>query len=218
MKDRDSIYQKRQVSAIAERWDAKAGDWDASLKTQDCHLNEDDAYPRFLREARTVIEQRCSFCTSHGVIDAGCGTGLVLAEVVPFFSWGIGVDLSPAMIRGAQHKQIPQARFVSGECFELSRICPPAGAIISRGVLLSHYGLEQGEKLLSAARAALVPGGFLLWDFLNADYRNEGGHEAKDKILLSAEAALGLACRAGFQNPQILGKSLQRVLILLLCA
>ncbi len=45
------IYQDRQLEAIASRWDAKARTWESELENPACHLNEDAAYERFLRQA-----------------------------------------------------------------------------------------------------------------------------------------------------------------------
>jgi len=209
------IYHDRQLSAIAARWDARAPGWDLALESSVCHLNEDDAYPRFLREAREVIKCRRNFCKNHGVVDAGCGTGLVLARVISCFAWGAGVDISPEMIRAARRKRIPKASFLVGDCFNLAKICPHAGAILSRGVLLSHYGWEQGEALLAAALPALVDGGFLIFDFLNRLSIEKHTHSPEAKTYFTAEEMCHLACRAGFSNPKVLGGEARRVLILL---
>jgi SAM-dependent methyltransferase len=208
------IYERRQLDAVATRWDAKAGAWDHDLEDPACHLNEDNAYERFLREAGLVVEARRDFCASQGLIDAGCGTGLVLAHLAPAFAWGVGVDISAEMIRRARQKLIPRARFLVGDCFQLSTVCPPAGAVLSRGVLLSHYGAQQGEALLRAAKAALLAGGFLIFDFLNEGARARHTHQAGNKAYFTPEAACLLARRAGFSKASVLGESQRRVLLL----
>jgi len=218
MTDSGSAYQNRELRAIAARWDARAGDWDSSLRDPACHLNEDDAYRHFLETAHQVAQTHRDFCRTHGVIDAGCGTGLVLAHVIPFFAWGMGVDISPKMIQVARQKKIPNSRFVLGDCFQLARLCPQAGAVFSRGVLLSHYGPKHGETFLAAALAALVPGGFMVCDFLNAAARHRFGHQPEGKTCYNEETARRLAARAGFRESQVLGKSGGRALILLLHA
>jgi SAM-dependent methyltransferase len=179
-----------------------------------CHLNEDDAYCRFTRVVQRLIARRRRFCATHGVIDAGCGTGLVLEEVIPSFSWGVGVDISPKMVRAARTKRIADAKFVVGDCFDLPSLCPKAGAVISRGVLLSHYGRKQGLALLRATRAALAPGGFLVFDFLNEAARTEYSHAPENKTWFTGEEIESMACRAGFSTVKILGKSNRRVLLL----
>jgi len=209
------IYQDRQLEAIASRWNARANTWESDLENPACHLNEDDAYERFLGQARSTITARPEFCATNGVIDAGCGTGLVLDKVISAFGWGIGVDLSPEMLRLARQKQIPHATFVLGDCFRLAELCPPAGAVLSRGVLLSHYGLPQAEALLCAAKAVLVPGGFVLFDYLNAAARTRYAQAAEDKTYFAGPEISFLAHRAGFVTADILGEIERRVLLLL---
>ena len=209
------IYARRHLEVVAARWDAKAGTWDKDLRDPACHLNEDDAYGRFLREVRLVIEARRDFCASHGVIDAGCGTGLVLADLSLAFAWGMGLDISPEMVRLAADKRIPRSRFVVADCFQLASVCPPAGAVLSRGVLLSHYGPEQGAALLQAGRDTLTAGGFLVFDFLNQAARARHSHQPKNKTYFTAESACRLARQAGFAKVTVLGGEERRVRLLI---
>ena len=209
------IYRSRELTAITSRWDARAGSWEDSLEDPACHLNEDAAYERFLELARSTISKRSEFCANNGVIDAGCGTGLVLQHVVAAFAWGVGVDLSPEMLRVANRKQIPRATFVRGDCFRLAALCPAAGAVLSRGVLLSHYGAPQAVDLLRAIKAVLVRGGFVLLDFLNAPARSRYAHVAANKTYFSRQEISSLAHRAGFRKVQVLGGSRRRVRLLL---
>lgn len=212
--DSKQLYERRQLQAIAARWDAKAGDWERQLQQAGCHLNEDRAYERFLENAARVIDQRREFCRDNGLIDCGCATGLVLEALVPSFAWGIGVDISPEMIRIASAKKLPKAQFVLGDCFDLARCAPPAGAVISRGVLLSHYGTLQALALLQSARAALVSGGFLLCDFLNDNARSRNQHRPENKTYFSSADVCALALQAGFKGAVTLGESERRVLML----
>jgi SAM-dependent methyltransferase len=208
------IYARRQLKAIAARWDGRADGWDQALEDPACHLNEDDAYGRFTRLVLRVIARRRRFCALHGVIDAGCGTGLVLAQVSFAFAWGIGVDISPMMIRVARSKRLAKARFLVGDCFDLPVLCPKAGAVLSRGVLLSHYGRRQGQAILNAARAALVPGGFLVFDFLNHAGRTKYRHAPENKTWFTGGEIQALARRAGFSTVRTLGKPERRTLLL----
>ncbi len=210
-----TIYSQRQLPLIANRWDARAEGWDANLLDPACHLNEDDAYVRFLTEAQRIIRQRRELCRSGGLLDAGCGTGLVLAELLGAFTWGLGVDISPEMIRLARNKNLQHASFVVGDVFALAALARPAAAVVSRGVLLSHYGPEQGMALLASAHAALVPGGFALFDFLNEAARAMHKHVPEEKFFLTASQARALARRAGFSHATVIGSARRRVLLLL---
>jgi SAM-dependent methyltransferase len=208
------VYSRRRLKAVAARWDAKAADWDQNLRDPDCHLNEDQAYARFVACLRKVIRSRKAFCSRNGIIDAGCGTGLVLDEIASSFAWGLGIDISPEMIAAAKKKSIKRARFKLVDCFRLHRVRPKAGAVVSRGVLLSHYGPAHAGALLRAARAALRRGGFIVFDFLNARGRRRSTHQAENKTWFTAGQIRALAGRAGFRQVQVLGEAQRRVRLL----
>lgn len=212
--DSQVLYETRELKAIAARWDAKAASWDRALEDPACHLNEDEAYARFLDEVRLVIKDRAGFCAKQGVIDVGCGTGLVLAAVGSSFAWGIGVDISQKMIRVAQAKHLTHCQFLVGDCFQLPSICPRAGAVVSRGVLLSHYGSRHGEALLRSAREALIPNGFAVFDFLNEGARRASNHAPENKTYFTPASVRELAGRVGFERSKVLGSRKRRVLLL----
>jgi predicted TPR repeat methyltransferase len=209
--DSQMLYETRQLHAIAARWDSKAATWDQELAKPTCHLNEDEGYARFLRTAGRIIEEQHGFCARHGVIDVGCGTGLVLAAVRASFAWGAGVDISEEMIRTARTKQLERCTFVVGDCFQLASLCPKAGAVLSRGVLLSHFGQKQGAELLRAARQALVPRGFLVFDFLNEGGRSKSAHAPGNKTYFEGREACAMARRVGFAAAHLLGEPKRRV-------
>lgn len=209
------LYRCRRLDAIAARWDRRAAKWEGDLKAPGCVLNQDDGYARFLRAARKWISQNRRFCSQRGVIDAGCGTGLVLETLIPSFRWGVGVDISPGMIEQASAKNLPNARFVVADCFDLARCCPRAAAVVSRGVLLSHYGPRHGQELLQSALRVLEPGGAILFDFLNADGRKRYGHDPEEKVYYSREQGAALARSAGFGRIKVWGRGGRRALFLL---
>jgi SAM-dependent methyltransferase len=209
------LYVRRELDDIAARWDTKATTWDTELLDPACHLNEDEGYERFLGHVRQVVQDRRDFCSRHGVIDAGCGTGLVLAQFKSAFTWGLGVDISALMIRTARKKHLSGVRFIVGDCFCLPAICAKAGAVLSRGVLLSHYGPRQGEALLRAACMSLVPNGFVVFDFLNAPARLNFAHKTHHKTWFTADEVREIAKRAGFSKAAILGQPQRRVRVLL---
>lgn len=213
--DSRPLYENRRLDKVANRWSAKAADWDRNLKDPQCHLNEDGAYERFLATLGEVVAERQFFCRSHGVVDAGCATGLVLASIVSRFAWGIGVDISPEMIALAREKNIPNTRFLIGDCFELSKLLPRAGAVVSRGVLLSHYGRLHAKEFLADTRQALISEGFLFCDFLNQAARAKYRHAPANKTYFSAAEVCDLAREAGFATARVIGEAERRVQILL---
>jgi hypothetical protein len=82
-------------------------------------------------------------------------------------------------------------------------------------VLLSHYGPEQGERLLRAGREALTRSGFLVFDFLNEAARSRHAHRPENKHYFTPESACLLAHRAGFGTTSILGGEERRISLLL---
>lgn len=210
-----TVYQHRRLKQIAARWDARAETWDRSLRQPKCHLNEDQAYSRFLEQVHRVLQKRQSFCAKGGIIDVGCGTGLVLEQVIPWFAWGIGVDISNKMINLARKKPIPNTRFVVADAFELAG--PSAAAILSRGVLLSHYGREEGTELLKSLRRLLVARGFIIIDFLNLAARDRHRHVPDKKTYFTGDEVCQMAQNAGFSRVRILGRMERRVLLLYCC-
>ena len=87
--------------------------------------------------------------------------------------------------------------------------------MLSRGVLLSHYGREQGQELLNAARGALAPGGFMVCDFLNAAARARQRHAPENKVWFHGEEIQAMARLAQFATVTILGRPHRRALLLL---
>ena len=196
-------YERRELKPIADRWDAKAADWDRNLQDPECHLNEDDAYARFLLVLSAQIDRREAFCRTHGVIDVGCATGLVLSSIVHRFAWGLGIDISPEMVRMAKAKDIPNARFLVGDCFKLSGDYQ-AGVVVSRGVLLSHYGHNHAQDFLNSLHRGLAPGGFVMCDFLTLAGKDHFQHLPQNKTYFSPEQVCEAAMASGFRNARTL--------------
>ena len=206
-----TVYERRELAAIAARWDARADSWEEALLDPDCHLQEGEAYLKFERLLKRCVASRREFCAGNGVIDAGCGTGLILAGVIERFAWGMGVDISPGMIGVARRKQLPTVTWVVGDCFQLKRLGRPAGVVVSRGVLLSHYGEAGGLAFLRSAYEVLVPRGFLITDFLNAEARTTARHAPGDKHWFTKLEIQSLARAAGFSQVVIRGRVADRV-------
>ena len=180
-------YETLQWEVIQRRWDQKAVRWDADLEDQACHLHEDDAYRRFLAAADAVVAARAAFCGRQLLVDLGCGTGLVLAHFLDRFAAGLGLDLSPRMLRRAAEKRLPRTRLLAANGFSLAALVAQAGAVFSRGILLSHYGRQQAPALLQQVRQVLEPrGGFAILDFLNAAARQRYASNPDNKTYYEA--------------------------------
>jgi len=211
-------YARFNFEVIKKRWDSKAANWEEDLKSPDCHLNEDNAYEHFLEIADIVIKHHIPFCSTHGIIDIGCGTGLVLSRLVELFLWGIGIDISSKMLEIAKNKNLPHTEFLLGNCFDLIGEMPRPGVVVSRGVLLSHYGMSLAYDLLKKIWKALASnGGFALLDFLNAEAASLYPTMPTNKTLFTADQILSIGEQCGFRHVEILGeRNLRRNLIVLM--
>jgi hypothetical protein len=119
------------------------------------------------------------------------------------------------MIQSARVKRISHAKFLPGDCFDLPSLTPKAGMIVSRGVLLSHYGRKESAAILAAIRSSVVPGGFALLDFLNEAGRSQHVHAPENKTWFTRPEIRVAAWQAGFSAVKILGDPCRRVLLLL---
>jgi SAM-dependent methyltransferase len=214
---RQADYQGMRLDVIRSRWDAKAQRWDRDLADLSFHLNEDDACRRFLEIVSSIIAQRAELCRRRLLVDLGCGTGPVLAHCIDSFAEGVGVDLSQRMVEVARQKQLPRARFEVGNAFELSQLVSQAGAVLSRGILLSHYGPRWAPVLLREVHRALAAdGGFAVLDFLNAAARDQYPSNPNNKSYFHANDMESLGLQAGFRRCRVFGEPQRRILAVLL--
>jgi SAM-dependent methyltransferase len=214
---RPEDYDLMHCDVIRQRWDQKAERWDTDLADDRCHLHDDDAYRRFLETASAIVTDRAEWCRGRLLVDLACGTGLVLAHFIDRFAQALGLDISQRMLEMARKRQLPRAQFRAGNCFELSGIVSDAGAVLSRGILLSHYGEKWAPVLFRQIHAVLAPGGgFALLDFLNAAARHLYASNPENKTYFHAEPLAALASQAGFRRSTILGEPQRRVLCILL--
>lgn len=95
------------------------------------------------------------------VLEVGCGTGLVTAELVKLGVDVSGLDLSPGMLEVAR-RQLPDVRFEVGSMLELPH---PDGSF--GGVAAWYSTIHVPDDLLPAALAELArvlrPGGYCRW-------------------------------------------------------
>jgi SAM-dependent methyltransferase len=156
----------------------------------------------------------------------------VLAHFVDRFERALGVDISPRMLAVAAARQLPRVELLQGSCFELSGPVTgkpardantpprgpvgPAGAVFSRGILLSHYGQRWAVPLLRQIREVLLAdGGFAILDFLNAVTRSDYLANPDNKTYFMPAQMLSYTNAAGFRRATILGEPSRRVLLLL---
>jgi SAM-dependent methyltransferase len=216
-RSRSEDYEKMNLDVVQRRWDRRSERWEAELDDARCHLHADDAYRRFITAASRIIAARSAFCSCRLLVDLGCGTGLVLERFISHFAAGLGIDISEKMLQIARGKNLAAAEYRQQNAFELAGTVSCAGAILSRGIFLSHYGFRWAPVLLKQIHQSLAAdGGFALLDFLNADSRGLYPCNPPNKTYFNPIQIAAMGRRTGFRRCRILGKPTRRVLLALL--
>jgi SAM-dependent methyltransferase len=128
-------------------------------------------HERFGDLARDAGKTLAGLLTGRGltdgtVVDLGCGSG-ILARVMTDLGFTVrGYDLSPAMIRLAEHTA-PKATFTIGSLLDVD--FPPTVAVTSIGEALNYATDERAsqsgiEDVARRVFASLAPGGVFLFD------------------------------------------------------
>ena len=112
------------------------------------------------------------------VLDVGCGTGLVGAELARRGGWAIdGLDISPAMLMMAGEKRNPAGEPVYGSLIEADLMRPLAiatdtyGSVVSAGTFtIGHVGPEAIGELVRIVRSE----GLLVLG-INSDFYSQRG-------------------------------------------
>lgn len=95
------------------------------------------------------------------ILDVGCGTGQLTAEIAKTGAYVVGLDNSTNMI-GQARQNYPGLRFVLGDATSFHLEEPPFDAVFSNAAL--HWVKEADRAAESIARA-LKPGGRLVAEF-----------------------------------------------------
>ena len=131
--------------------------YDRFAETYDC--GRDAGYHRLVDELELGILRR--YATGREVVEAGCGTGLLLREVAGFARSAVGVDLSRGMLAAARARGL---HVVQGSLTDLPLPGASADLIYSMKVLPHVAPIR--EALRELARV-LRPGGHLVAEFYN---------------------------------------------------
>ncbi len=210
------LYASRDIDVIARRWDSKAAQWDSNLENESCHLNDDDAYGRFIELGRRLVLDRQQLCSTGSLVDLGCGTGAVLAEFSTYFDNTLGIDISQEMLNAAASKSIRNSEWRLDDVFEGGWIGRRHAAVLSRGILLSHYGDELARLLIAQTVKTLVPGGFALFDFLSVEAPEATKILAPNKTYFCPDWLIDQAKRLGSSGAVVAGNPIARVRYLIL--
>jgi len=99
------------------------------------------------------------------IVDAGCGTGLLAPYLRPYARRLVGVDLSPKMLEKAAQRALYD-RTATADLVSFLRSSADAFDVVTSSDTLVYFG--DLREVLAAARAALRPGGRLLFTLEHA--------------------------------------------------
>lgn len=206
------FYSKDNELKISIRWDIKAINWDNQLLEKNTHLNQNKEYNMFIDVSKKIAllfnSKRGSF------LEVGCGTGLVSKSLGPYFNNGVGVDISNNMILEAKKKNIKNINFYKKSFFDLNEnIDGSFDLIVSRGILVSHYGTNYLSEILNKLFSLTKKNGYVIFDFLNKNVLLDNVHLPKNKEYYLEKTIQEYAFKSGFSKVEISGKNTDRVLI-----
>jgi trans-aconitate methyltransferase len=115
------------------------------------------------------------------VLDLGCGTGHLTAQVAAAGAKVVGLDLAPTMIEEAR-RTYPQLCFVQGDARDFA-FDEPFDAVLSNAAL--HW-VKPPEKVIACVSRALKPGGRFV-----AEFGGRGNVQRIAAALAGAAAAIG---------------------------
>ena len=207
------IYRNKELNQIQQRWDYKAENWDSDLKNPNHHLNLDGAYEKFLEVSENIIKNRNNYSENTVLLDLACGTGIVSSRVSNYFNSVIGIDISQEMINKANEKNIKNAKFIKMDCFDLCNIGMKMDVIISRGIIISHYGTKLSKQLLGTLKKCLKQNGIIILDFLNKESKDKFSYLVDDKEYYNSKEIESIIKEIGFSKIKIYGEKENRILI-----
>jgi trans-aconitate methyltransferase len=117
------------------------------------------------------------------ILDLGCGTGHLTAQIGAAAAAVIGLDLAPAMIEQARGTY-PQLRFEIGDARDFT-FAEPFDAVFSNAAL--HW-IREPERVIACVARALKPGGRFV-----AEFGGKGNVKAIAAALTQAAREAGLA-------------------------
>jgi len=137
------------------------------LYSTDLAFIHDVAFGDFARHAAPgVVRMLQAAGIAAGVIvEAGCGSGILAAQLVAAGYDVLGIDQSAAMIRLAR-ATAPAARFRVASLAHAS--IPPCRAIIAAGEVITYVGRREASAFIRRAGARLEPGDLFVFDFIES--------------------------------------------------
>lgn len=192
-------YHDIDTDYIARRWDKRAKGWNHEINDEKSHLNRAGSYQKFFEIFDKILPGLP--VDSHGtLVDLGSGTGAMVERYHKYFAKVYGVDISSAMLAEAQRNLSEKhIRWVCDNIFHYLENMHDSDVIISRGIILSHYGKENTQSLLHLMHQSLTDTGLVFLDMINDDAEEKPFGKAS----FTKDSIYALANKAGFSRINI---------------
>ena len=133
--------------------------------------------------------RRAEMFQSRCVLDAGCGSGVALAELARRLpnSALFGLDISAAMLREAKKRTASQAAVIQGSAEQLPFTAGTFDLVVALGLL--DY-LRDHERFFAGVRRILQPQGYVIFTYPNANAWTRRIRDRLRKVAGRSETAI----------------------------
>lgn len=160
------------ADTYARRWSkkAKSGIWKRTLRDKNSYVNKYNNYKNFTQTLNYVVNLELP----NKILDFGCGNSIMWDGLInkdnekDFY----GIDIAEGMIDDSK-KAYPNSNFFVGDVFDIKKIIDSVNkfdAIVSRGVVMNHMGIDYFSKILDKLHPYLNTNGFLMFDYINKNF------------------------------------------------
>jgi trans-aconitate 2-methyltransferase len=141
-----------------------------------------DGHHAFVWQQGVVLLELLAPRPGERILDLGCGTGHLTAQIAAAGAEVVGLDLAPTMIEQAR-RTYAQLRFVTGDARDFA-FDQPFDAVLSNAAL--HW-VKPPEKVIACVARALKPGGRFV-----AEFGGRGNVRAIADALTHGAEAIGI--------------------------
>ena len=128
------------------------------------HRDDEDA------ERAVALVDRVAKLDGQRVLDLACGPGRHAVRMVERGARVLGIDLSLPLLSRARHGNPPHTNLVRGDMRHLPFCCAAFDVVVNLFTSFGYFAEDrQHVQVIQGVADALVPGGKLFLDYLNAD-------------------------------------------------
>jgi len=172
-------------------FDEKRNEWDlqalssSDLKKQVCRPIDELSWQALITDITEKLQLDDKY---NAILDVGCGNGLVLSKLAPYFQHLFGLDYAISMIEHAK-KLLPEHKFETGDAANLRYNDQSFDRVLSYSIF--HYFPDQSyiiKAITEMIRVTKPDGIILIGDLLDKDFEAniKGNSDVKIEATLPA--------------------------------